>query len=309
MQKVIQEIANFLAKDDRYTISIYNKTDGQRVRLQGRITLNEIIQKAENLEDYLKGFYSEKVKVIGIEKVRPNGSSIRREEIEVVFQPKEINDKPREVVNKGAQGEQVQPAYSPAPFPQQASVQPYPQQQPLNPMQYGHGMNAAFGMNAAQVTSLMVKAERYQDVRDQLTEEKELRRKAERHNEALIVENRSLQTKLDIAEARKELEIEKVESQKRPFMEPETVQAMAGVFTPLLERLAPAAPVGMAGTIDVNAKDLSKHKNELVSLISDDSVPDGLAMELGYVLVGMQYNQDFLQHIREGLQKFNIIDK
>lgn len=295
------KIYDHLSQHDNNVIEVYD-SETQKVIIP-KINLKGIKQKAEDLDTYFKLLdqqYTE-VKSFLVQLYTSNGSSYKRKGIpfSVSFEepkkelPKEVASTGNNAAAKSVAAPPVNQHHTPIQTPQNF----YP----------NNGLMGTMGLSMPEVISLKTKAERYDEVKDQLQTKKDELREEKSKNELLVIDLRKAQTDLAIAEQVKNLAVQTAELNSKGFMDSPGVKELIsqlGKITPaIIQNQANNVGAGLSG---VETTNLSEEKEGLIDLIKSKQFTDQIAIELVYVAVGIQQNQKFSKELEDLIKKHKI---
>ena len=285
----IENIAAFLQKKEGYSIQIYDTSTGENI--QTKLNQEDLVKKNTDLISYIYGLGDvyPNLDTIGIQKFRPNGnnSDMRYQFPLIVKMP--IKEMENQIANTNQStmrhaNQQITPVVSEAPH--------YPSQ---NGFTSPAGLMGAMGMSIPELVSLHTKAERYLDMKELNQELKGKNQKLEHRIEQLTIENGKQAASIELAGQKLDLELSKKEYEKRPAIDPKTMDKGMDMLTQILPSILagknPETP-GLAGSENGQTA-LSEDKQGLISLVNSENFTDELALNLGLVAEGFMQDKEF----------------
>lgn len=286
-------IFDHLSKHVNNVIEIFDSDTGKKI--VSKINLEQITAINHDLDGYFEKLKVENnsVNTFGVQMYTANGSTHKRKGFPVMV-----------IVNfakKEMPKEEAEPGVSVA---TQTVVAPPVSHQYTNPFPANQGLMGSYGLSMPQVISLHTKAERYDDVKEQLFDTKDLLRKEREKNGLLTIDLRDAQSKLAVADQVKILAVQAQELNQKGLLDSPAVKELITQ----VGKLAPAIlqAKGNIGLTGVSDEALSEEKIGLIDLIKDENFTDNVAMKLVYVAVGIQKVSLFEKELKILVEKHHI---
>ncbi len=296
MVKEIKEIQDFLEQDPRRTITIYNnETEEKIVR---KICLPQILESAENLEEYIKNLKHSNVNLeeIAIDKYTSNGTSDRKRGLTVRLTTTSNNDLPMGGKEMGALA--TMPGIVALPVSNHGHQVHTPQIHSNPTMSFG--LNG--GLSIPQQISLFTKAERYDELKEQITDLKGEYRELKTENASLVLELRQKDALLATSDKKLEYEMLKKDLEKKPMIDSKILEKGLDTITAIVPSMVQSKVEtgGLTGAED----HFSEEKTRLLNAIRKPNCDDAICNNLALIYSKLRTNPKFVEELKILIEKY-----